>query len=278
MIKVQWIVENFTHESSYTDIVKAIKEEGHSFHEITNNFAFADIDEYDGELPVIFCGSIKMTELVQSRLRHCFPVSYCNQDNYLCSKYMTYFGKYLFNDRYIILSLNELRRNKWLYYGIFGKEALIFIRPDSGQKPFQAQLLDLLDFDRFVIDNQIIGHDLVIVSSPKKILWEGRFVVSRNKEVIAHSTYRFQDQITKISSVPEGAMALCKELLEVGYYPDSVFCIDICQDAENDFWLLELNSFSSAGLYECNKKQIVQKVSEIAADEWDRWYKNFTHA
>ena len=111
----------------------------------------------------------------------------------------------------------------------------------------------------------------MVVSSPKTIIWEGRFITSREKEIIAHSTYRFQGQVTKIPSVPEGAMALCKELLEVGYYPDSVFCIDICQDADNNFWLLEINSFSSAGLYEADKMKIVQRVSAIAEKEWVQW-------
>jgi hypothetical protein len=38
--------------------------------------------------------------------------------------------------------------------------------------------------------------------------------------------------------------------------------------------LLELTSFSSAGLYATNKAAIVKKVSEIAEKEWEQWRKS----
>jgi len=278
-MKTKWIVENYTHESSYTEIVEAIKAEGGELTEIRGDYKNSDLSfTFNNKSPVIFLGSIEMTNIVLRNLSDCFPVAYCNQANYLCTKYMSYYGKYLFNDRYAIISLKELHRHKFFYYGVFGKEALIFIRPDSGQKPFQAQLLDLLDVDRFCDTNQHIEHELVVVSSPKTIVWEGRFVVSNMKDIIAHSTYRYQGQVTKIPSVPQGSIDLVKELLEVGYYPDSVFVMDIAEDNDGKYWLLELNSFSSAGLYACNKTDVVKKVSAIAEKEWAIWRKNFSHS
>lgn len=272
-MKTKWIVENFTHESSYMDLVKAINKEGHELQEIRNDFAFADIAKYDGKSPVLFLGSIEMTILVQSKLEHCFPVAYCNQPNYLCSNYMSHFGKYLFNDRYAMVSLKELRRHKFFFYGVFGKECLIFIRPNSGQKPFQARLVDLQEFERFYVANLEDEHELVVISSPKNINGEWRFVVSKSKGIISQSTYRYQGQICKIPSAPERATALVKEMLRVDYYPDSVFVMDVCEDNDKNYWLLELNSFSSAGLYECNKTDIVRKVSQIAEEEWAKWMK-----
>jgi len=60
---------------------------------------------------------------------------------------------------------------------------------------------------------------------------------------------------------------LVKEILKVGYYPDSVFCIDICQDTDGNFWLMELTAFSSAGLYGCEMEKVVKRVSEIAIED-----------
>lgn len=276
-MKTKWIVENFTKESSYLEIVEAIKKEGGDIKEINNGFKFSDLEGYDENSPVMFLGSIEMTNTAFKQMPNCFPVAYCNQKNYLCTKYMSHFGKYLFNDKYSIISLKEFHRHKFFYYGVFGNEALIFIRPDSGQKLFQAQLLDLLDCDRFLEHNKHIEHELVVISCPKNIIWEGRFVVSTRKDIVANSTYRYQGQITKIPSVPVGATKLVKELLEIGYYPDSVFVMDICQDNDNNFWLLELNSFSSAGMYACNKTDIVKYVSNIAEEEWVDWKQNFTY-
>jgi ATP-grasp domain, R2K clade family 3 len=275
-MKTQWIVENFTRESSYLDLVKAIKKEGNPLQEIKTGFAFADVAKYDASAPVIFCGSIEMTELVKSRLPKCFPVAYCNQEKYLCSKYMSHFGKYLFNDNYVMVPLTELHRQKFYFYGLFGKETMIFVRPDSGQKPFQARLVDLQDFDEFYSGNEYCKHELVVISSPKMIRGEWRFVVSKHKEIIAMSTYRYQGKITRIPSAPPKATELVKEMLEIGYYPDSVFVMDVCEDSDGSYWLLELNSFSSSGLYECNKEWIVRKISAIAEQEWSEWHKNLS--
>lgn len=266
---MKWIVENFNKELSYTEIVKEIKFQGMDVKEIKGGYKHSDIDEFRNDSHcVMFLGSIEMTELVRKQLINCHPVAFCTPENYLCSKYMSRFGKYLFNDKYAMISLSELHRKKFFYYGVFGTEALIFVRPDSGQKTFQAQLLDLIDIDRFVEKNDHIKHELVLVSTPKSITWEGRFVVTKYKEILGLSTYRFQGQVTKIPSAPEGAIKLVKELLEVGYYPDSVFCIDIAGDADKNYWLLEINSFSSAGLYACKLPTIVKRVSEIAIEEW----------
>jgi hypothetical protein len=267
-MKCYWIVENMTHESSYDELMKEIKTQGHPLKTIMKGFKYSDLDDIRSDSPVIFLGSIEMTEMVKKHLDMCFPVAFCTPENYLCRNYMSHFGKYLFNDKYAMVSLAELQRQKWFYYAQFGKEAMVFIRPDSGQKPFQARLIDLLDFDRFVTANDEVKHNLVVVSTPKTIVGEWRYVVTKDQEIIAMSTYRYQGQITRIPSAPEKATKLVEELLKVGYYPDTVFCIDICEDNDGNYWLLEINSFSSAGLYACKKDLIVKRVSEISEKEY----------
>lgn len=264
-MKCKWIVENFTKEPSYLELVEALNKNGNYIKEIKDGFKYSDLDEFKTEPQcVMFLGSIEMTNIVCRELVDCHPVAYCNFPNYLCSRYYSHFGKYLFNDKHALVSLKELQRQRFLYYGVFGKESLIFVRPDSGQKTFQAQLVDITDLDRFCRNNQHVEHDLILVSTPKNVRWEGRFIVSSSKEIIAHSTYRYQDEVTRIPSVPAGSLAFCKEMLEVGYYPDEVFCIDLCETEDGEFFLLELTSFSSAGLYASDKNKIVQRVSEIA--------------
>lgn len=112
------------------------------------------------------------------------------------------------------------------------------------------------------MDNALELNSLVLISTPKNIRWEGRFVVTREKEIIAHSTYRFQGQVTYIPSVPVGATKKCKEVINVGYHPDDIYCVDLAEDSDGEFHLLELTSFSSAGLYASDKKAVVSKVSE----------------
>jgi len=55
---------------------------------------------------------------------------------------------------------------------------------------------------------------------------------------------------------------LVKKVIDKGIEPDKVFCVDVVQDTGGDFWVMELTSFSSAGLYACN----VDKIAELLQD------------
>lgn len=271
-----WIIENIAKEESYKGLTEAVEALGYPLIKINGDYSknlLSGLNEFYTPADrncVIVNASIEMAKLLRKDLKLSNqPVLYCDFPKYKCSAYYSHFGPYLFNDKYALISLKELERQKFDVWGHYGKDSLIFIRPDSGEKTFQAGLLDFLDLSKFLDAHQDCLHDLILVSTPKNIKWEGRIICSKYKEVIAHSTYRFQGQVTKVPSIPEGATKLVKELLEVNYYPDSVFVYDLCQCSDGKFWLLELTSFSSCGVYECDKKAIIQKVSEIAWKEFN---------
>ncbi len=275
-MKAKWVVENFTDSEDYRKLVQAIRDSGRYCFVIGrhNHFDFNPAG-FEPNDCVIVQGSIQMTKNIRGRLPSgCYPVAYNSWDNYLCTSYYPKLTKFLFNDNHEITTLGNLKTNKFHFYEKFGKEALIFVRPDSGEKTFQAQLLDLQDFDKFwenSIASSALDTDLIIVSTPKKINGEWRFVCSKYNggEIISCSTYQYQGKRTLIPSAPKGATEKCQEILKEGHFPDSVFCVDIFQDGDNNFWLGELTSFSSAGLYETDKTAIAQRVSEIAEQEWE---------
>ncbi len=280
-MKVNWIIENFAKEKSFAELIKAVEELGYPLVKIQGDYTKdlvkslknGLVAEYDFPRNcVIVNGTIKMVRILQEELEgHCFPIKYCDWPKYECSAYYSHFGPYLFNDKYCLMSLREIVRQKFDIWGHYGKDSCIFIRPSSGEKTFQAGILDIQDLATLHASNVDCEHDLMLVSTPKNIKWEGRFVVSKYKEIIASSTYRFQGVVSWIPSVPVGATKFCQELLDrVDYVPDSVYCFDLCQDSNDKFWLLELSSFSSAGLYCCDMKKIVKRVSEIAYEDFNK--------
>jgi hypothetical protein len=268
-MKTKWIIENFTDSEDYRELIQAVKDSGRSCFVIdkNNHFDF-DPSGFAENDRVIVQGSIQMTKNIGSRLpKGCFPVAFSSWENYLCTSYYPHFRRFLFNDNHAVTTVANLKEDKFYFYKTFGKDALIFIRPDSGEKSFSGQLLDLQDFDRFWKGavhggGNCADNDTIFVSTPKNINGEWRFVCAPG-EIIAYSTYQYQGQRTLIPSAPTGAIDKCKEILAVGYYPDPIFCVDICEDADGNFWLLELTSFSSAGLYASDKRKIVAKVNEI---------------
>jgi len=272
---VTWVIENIAKESSYIELSDAVKRAGLPIIDLRGDFRYELIIGlmYPPRC-VIFNGSIEMSKIVKQHLTtpnspktSCYPISYNTFEKYKCSAYYSYFGEYLFNDKYALCTLKELQRNRFFYYGTFGKEGVIFVRPDSGEKTFQAQLVDIIDLDRFVQQNEPIQHQLVLVSTPKSIRGEWRIVMSKS-DIIDYSMYVYQGQISKIRACPPEVLTFAKKLLDIEYYPDSVFCFDVCQDSDGAPWLLELTSFSSAGLYACNKDNIVREVSKIASQDY----------
>lgn len=274
-MKVRWIVENFTDSEDYRNLIDVVRESGRDCFVIgRGNHVDFDASSFKSNECVMFLGSIQMTKNVTDRLPSgCFPISYNTWKNYLCSSYYPPLKNHLFNDNFEFTTIGEFRANFFEFYRKFGKEAMVFIRPDTGEKSFQGQLLDIQDFDKFWGSSQIQSDDpneKMIVSSPKNINGEWRFVCSKYNggEIIAQSTYQYQKKRTLIPSAPVGATNKCLEVLREGYYPDSVFCVDICEDNDGNFWLLELTSFSSAGLYATDKRKVVNRVNEIVEMEY----------
>lgn len=280
-MKPKWIIENFTGDNSYETLIQEVRDQGHEVLVlgIKNHFEFDKAKVQEGEC-IIFQGSIQMAAHMNEQLpKSCHPKAWNNMEAFKCSNFYPVLGKHLFNDHYAMISVNELKRQKWNYYRTFSKESLIFVRPDDGDKSFTGQLIDLIDFDRFwenKISSTASPSDLVVVSTPKKILGEWRFVVSNKKEIITYSTYQYQGQVAKVPGAPLGAIEKCKEVLHEGYFPDPVFVIDICEDSDHNYWLLELGSFSSCGLYACDMRKIVKEVSAIAEKEHTQFNLNNT--
>lgn len=271
---MRWIVENFTDSEDYNELIRCIKELGHDCYVIgrRNNFDFNPSGYKENDC-VLFQGSIQMTRHCRKVLpAGCYPIAFCTEPNYLCAKYYPLVKDFLFNDKHEFTTVAELKKDMFRFYQTFGKEAMIYIRPDRGDKPFTGQLLDMQDFERFWTNNVVCtaeDNDVVIVSTPKTIQGEWRFVCCPDG-IIAYSTYQYQGKRTLIPGAPQGAIDLVKDVIKVGYHPDPIFVCDVCQDADGKFWLMEFNSFSSAGLYECKKADVAKRASEIAQVEWSK--------
>lgn len=240
------IYENICREFAFDKLVK----------EFNQSYKVRDWDQnvpHEG----IFLGSIEGCNWISANRPNVKLFS--TFSHYACAAYYPKMQELLFNDRYAFIPFKDLARRKWDLYAWLGKEALIFVRPDSGEKDFPAELVDLKDIDKLVEGYDYEG--LAVVSTPKNSIGEWRFVVTES-EIVAVSSYKYQGILTCVPSAPIGATELAKKVLQKGYFPDSVFCVDVVQDMEGDFWVMELTSFSSAGLYACDVKKIADLLKK----------------
>jgi len=283
MMTVNWIVETEAFDDSgIHNLVAEIKSRGLPLIEVKNdiikNEDYSTLFDKES-CTVSFCS----LNLMRKLFRTCswIPTGYCTFDNLKCSTYYQYFKHYLLNDTYIMLPLNELIRfassqSSWLegiFYGTDGSGEL-FIRPDSGAKEFAGTVLRC---DKINLDNLGYGfyHEnlslMTVISSAKKIDTEWRLFVADGK-VISGSQYMINMELEVDPHCDVEAMKFAQDMLDkVEWRPDRLFCMDICQ-SEGDYYLLELNSFSCCGLYDCDVGPIVECASKIAEEEWNEVY------
>jgi hypothetical protein len=126
-----------------------------------------------------------------------------------------------------------------------------------------------MDRDSFVLALQSARYagGTVLVASPRPIAREWRVVVARG-QFIAASQYRSESQIDVSPGCPREVRAYVEALLaEVAYRPDPIFMMDVCTSGD-ELYLLELNSFSCSGLYQCDPAAVVREVKHLATEAW----------
>jgi len=254
---VTWVIGHGIFDNE-VQLIEEVRKQGHNVIEIDykRNFELDDIcysKIYQPLLdqPVIFRGSLNLSSQI-SRNIPWIPGTYCNRDNFNCSTYYAYWGKYLLNSNYTMMTSSELIR-RWY-------SDRLFVRPDSGAKLFNGGTYTR---DEFVKLN--LSAELLVISSPvKKVDKEWRFVVTRNT-IVAGSQYLPIETNVNSIKVIEYLQSILNELT---WSPDDIYTVDICF-ANGSYHVLELNSFSCSALYKCDLAAVVECTSQLAINEWN---------
>nr|WP_261361458.1 ATP-grasp domain-containing protein [Aeoliella straminimaris] len=260
------------------DLETAIEQQGHTAHLVDAPkppYRWDDVqDSYRHEFPAGSCvvahGDIELITRI-GRDEHWTPGVFATVENYHCTSYFPHFGQYLLNSDYTMLPFGELLRQQDFLFNSFGNSGQVFVRPDSPLKLFAGQLAKR---DNFAADVEFMGFyefplsSLVVVSSPKSIAYEWRFVVA-DRRVVAGCQYVAGNEHVFSAEYPSAARELADEVAANEFQPDPVWIIDICQTTEGDYRLLEIGGFSFANLYACNMTDVVSAVSQTARRVWE---------
>ncbi|MEO8165226.1 MAG: ATP-grasp domain-containing protein [Betaproteobacteria bacterium] len=259
-------------------LVAAIHNQGHDaklIHAPSPPFRWDDVgcsyrETFPKDACVISHGDIELVTRIHQE-RRWTPGAFCAVENFACCNYTCYYGNYLLNRDYIMLPFGELDRCKDFLFDTVGRDDRVFVRPDSPLKLFTGQIATR---DTFAADLEFMGfyefpvNSLVVVSSPKQILNEWRFVVANGK-VIAGCQYKNGDNLDYQADYDGNAFDLAQSIAAIDYEPDPVWVMDICKTSDNSYHLLEIGGFSFADLYACNMADVVAAVSAVAKDVWE---------
>jgi hypothetical protein len=197
------------------------------------------------------------------------PGVFYDNEKYNCTNYYPVFGDNLLNANYCMLPYGELSRRKEWLYDRFGEDRAIFIRPNRGDKIFTGQLVYK---ENFYKDIELFGfydiepRELCIVAEPYNIDSEWRFVVV-DGEPISSSLYKENGVVGSRFGCDCSAYEFAASMAKL-YSPDRVWILDICRTKGSQYKVLEIGAFSCAGLYACDRNNIVEKVSKVAFEEW----------
>jgi len=296
-MKAKWLIESLVFEENETELLaslakydiiyKSLDEEeeqklkegllyasfpSNEFRNMKKNY----LDFFDDDDCVVIRGSIQFCDMIRKEAKW-IPGVYCNWDAFRCVNYYPKFKSELLNgDEYMILPYGDLLRQKEFIFKTFGQSNTVFIRPDAGNKIFTGQAVQKEHFER---DLETLGfydvpdNELCIITYPVNVVAEYRFVVVGDK-VIAGSKYRpTRTELGEEAETWKYAQGVVDSL---DYSPDRVWSLDVCRTKSGRTKVLEIGSFSCAGMYMCNNDAIVEHVSRAAVDEWEEYQDNGT--
>ncbi len=276
-MSVHWLIDGEMFAHYRDDLVAAIRDQGHLVELLRSPsppYRWDDVDcSYRDAAPADACvvshGDIELVTRIRNE-RLWKPGAFCTVDNFHCSSYLCHFGKYWINSDYLMLPFGELSRQRSFLFEKLGKHDRIFVRPDSPLKLFTGQVATQ---DNFEADLEFMGfyefppESLVVVSSPKKIVNEWRFIVAGGTVVTGCLYQRGTEKVLERGYDPK-AFQLASEIASLGYEPDPVWVVDICETSSGEYRMLEIGGFSFSDLYACDTTKTVAAVSRVAEQVW----------
>ena len=278
-MNVGWLIDGDMFPSYRNELVAAIESQGHVaklIHAPSPPFRWDDVGcSYRETFPVDHCvvahGDIELVSRIVGENRW-IPGGFATIENFFVSSYLNHYREFWLNRDCTMLPFCELEKQKHFLFDSLGKDGQIFVRPDSPLKIFTGQVVRA---DSFRADVDYMGfyefpkESMVIVSSPKQVIREWRFVVCQ-RQVVAGCLYAEAGRFNSSPAIDKTAQDLAMQITSLAYQPDPVWIIDICETGDGLFHLLEIGGFSFSDLYECNKLDIVKAVSETAKLIWQK--------
>lgn len=220
---------------------------------------------------VVFYGSLQFASLIRRKTN--WAGLYCNLSKFQCSYYYPRFKHHLLNDDCMMIPFGNLDRRKDSLFKYMGIEGKMFVRPSSGYKIFTGKIVSIDTWEKdfkFLSFYGIEPEELVVVATPAKIKREWRAVIA-DQIIIAGSEYHTDNDWNKymnIATLPDEVWQYVQKVVEsTDYHPDPVWTIDVCEIESGDFKVVEVGSFSCAGLYDCDPEIIVKEVNRITIRE-----------
>lgn len=272
MTKVKWLLEPEIFDDEEKPLIDTLTKHGIEYQIWPFGHMYQDFKSKFNDDCVVFHGSFQFANVLR-RQTTWIPGVYCNLAKFDCLYYYPRLEKYLLNWNYTMMPLgvvgSPLKGHQLKQFA--APLDRFFIRPSTGAKSFTGKVIELANLDKELRQFALRAdpETLVVIANPQRIMREWRTVVAENK-VITGSQYKLGIQMIRSKDVPKEVMQYAQEVLDnVKYKPDPIWTLDICETDDGKLHVLEVGSFSCAGLYDCDPEIIVETVNRIALEEYN---------
>lgn len=261
-MKICWVLEENAFPETHAEMKTAVIESGHEV------FAWSDDWLNDLDPPackdqfVIFHGSLGNAALIQERFTWT-PGAFCNTEKFSASQTIPLLGEHAVHQSWHCLSVGELVAAPDHALDRLNSPAEFFVRPDSPLKPFSGRVLKAdsvtlraLDFGFYYEEESLP----VVIAPVRQIGREWRFVVV-NGTVVAGCGYESTGRVGIDGNDLEKPRRFAQTVAAQIQSPERVYVLDVCE-ADGELRVMELNPFSGADLYSCNRRDVVDTVNQ----------------
>ena len=140
--------------------------------------------------------------------------------------------------------------------------------PDT--EAFVGRLIAAEDFETALAPTRYDPETRVLIAEPQEEIGREWRLAVAGDEVIAASRYAQRGVRDIAVGCPDEVLRFALRMLSgVGWRPDELFMLDVCESAAG-LRLVELNSFSCSWLYACDFARVVEAASRVTAHAWER--------
>ena len=260
---IVWCLEKDLFGDRHSRLIAAIEDSGGKYLEWQDEWLL------NGQIPkladnkVVFHGSLGNASQIKE-ITSWNPGAFCNTKSFYCSAWYPLWQEHLVHQTWITSTVEELVNNPAVAKQIASNNT-VFVRPDSPLKPFSGRVIKLkglqlkdLDYGYYYSDRNLP----IIIAPIVEITAEYRFVIVDN-QVVAGSSYEPEGREEGVSLHSDNsAWQYAQSIVKKELAPEAVYILDIGK-VGGDYCVLELNPFSGADLYSCNRKAIVTAIGEL---------------
>lgn len=262
-MKINWVLEREIFNDNHDRLAEAAIKAGHQV--IAWDDRWWENHKWPAlkDDPTIFHGSLENADKIALKRPWC-PGAFCHTHAFECHNWYEKAGPWLLHEKWTFSTVSEFISRPERFLVEIGSPKRFFVRPDSPLKPFSGRVLqsDTLSFEALDYGFYYDDRNLPIVIAPVSAVGqEWRFVVAGHK-VLTSSSYEAANRTESNSERPAELLEYAKEIAEALLPPDPIYILDVC-DSRGKFKLIEMNPFSGADLYGCDREVIVSAVEGI---------------